>query len=98
MIAQTSTRHGIVSETNVVTSDQKRVLDALRVKPPARFPHVRTPTYLEVPTRNQSDRTGSPYRKPFTPPLWHYGLFSASPTNADPAVDSVGAIRNRASS
>jgi len=35
-----------VSETNPVTSEQKRVLDALRVKPPARYPNVPTPTNL----------------------------------------------------
>ena len=43
MVAQHATKHGIVSETNAVTSEQKRVLDALRVKPPARFPDVPTP-------------------------------------------------------
>ena len=42
MVAQHSTKHGIVSETNPVTSQQKRVLDALRVKPQARFPDVPT--------------------------------------------------------
>ena len=42
MVAQHATKHGIVSETNPVTSEQKRVLDALRVKPPARFPTVPT--------------------------------------------------------
>lgn len=46
MVAQHATKHGIVSETNAVTSEQKRVLDALRVKPPARFPDVPTPTSL----------------------------------------------------
>jgi len=46
MVAQTSTKHGIVSKTNAVTSEQKHVLDALRVKPPARFPDVPTPTNL----------------------------------------------------
>ena len=43
MVAQTSTKHGIESERNAVTSEQKRVLDALRVKAPARFPDVPTP-------------------------------------------------------
>lgn len=43
MVAQHATKHGIVSETNPITSEQKRVLDALRVKPPARFPDVPTP-------------------------------------------------------
>ena len=46
MVAQHGTKHGIVSETNAVTSEQKRVLDALRVTPPARFPYVPTPTHL----------------------------------------------------
>ncbi len=46
MVAQTNTKHGIVSETNAVTSEQKRVLDALRVKPPARFPNVPTTSNL----------------------------------------------------
>jgi hypothetical protein len=46
MVAQHATKHGLVSETNAVTSDQKRVLDALRVKPPARFPNVPTPANL----------------------------------------------------
>ena len=44
MVAQHSTKHGIVSETNPVTSEQKRVLDALRVRPPARFPDAPTTT------------------------------------------------------
>ena len=39
MAAQHATKHGLVSETNPVTSVQKSVL-ALRVKPPARFPKV----------------------------------------------------------
>ena len=43
MVAQHATKHGTVSETNPVTTEQKRVLDALRVKPPARFPDVPTP-------------------------------------------------------
>ena len=46
MVAQHATKHGLVSETNAVTSEQKRVLDALRVKPPARFPNVPTPASL----------------------------------------------------
>ena len=46
MVAQHSTKHGIVSETNPITSEQKRVLDALHVKPPARFPDVPTPQKL----------------------------------------------------
>ena len=46
MVAQHATKHGLVSETNPVTSEQKRVLDALRVKPPARFPNVPTPANL----------------------------------------------------
>ena len=37
LLEQHATQHGIVSETNAVTSEQKRALDALRVKPPARF-------------------------------------------------------------
>jgi hypothetical protein len=44
MVAQHATKHGLVSETNAVTSAQKSVLDALRVKPPARFPNVPTAT------------------------------------------------------
>ncbi len=31
------TRHGPISQTTRVKSEQKRVLDALRVKPPARY-------------------------------------------------------------
>ena len=46
MVAQHATKHGLVSETNALTSEQKRVLDALRVKPPARFPDVPTPASL----------------------------------------------------
>jgi transposase len=46
MVAQHATKHGIVCETNAVTSEQKSVLDALRVKPPARFPNVPTATNL----------------------------------------------------
>jgi transposase len=46
MVAQHATRHGLVSETNALTSEQKRVLDALRVKPPARFPNVPTAANL----------------------------------------------------
>jgi len=46
MVAQHATKHGPVSETNAVTSEQKCVLDALRVKPPARFPNVPTATNL----------------------------------------------------
>jgi hypothetical protein len=42
MVAKHATKHGIVSETNPLTSEQKRVLDALRIKPPARFPAVPT--------------------------------------------------------
>ena len=44
MVAQHATKHGIVSETYAVTSEQKRVLDALRVRPPARFPDAPTTT------------------------------------------------------
>lgn len=44
MVAQTSTDRGMVSETNTVRSEWKRVLDALHVKPPARFPTVPTAT------------------------------------------------------
>ena len=40
MVAQHATKHGLVSDTNPVTSEQKRVLDVLRVKRPARFPDV----------------------------------------------------------
>jgi transposase len=46
MVAQHATKHGLVSETNALTSEQKSVLDALRVKPPARFPDVPTATNL----------------------------------------------------
>jgi len=46
MVAQHATKHGLVSETNALTSEQKRVLDALRVKPPARFPNVPTAANL----------------------------------------------------
>jgi len=46
MVAQHATKHGLVSETNALTSEQKRVLDALRVKPPARFPNVPTAAKL----------------------------------------------------
>jgi transposase len=42
MVAKHATKHGTVSETNPLTSEQKRVLDALRIKPPARFPNVPT--------------------------------------------------------
>ncbi len=41
MVAQHATKHGIVSETNPLTSEQKRVLDALHLKAPN--------SYLEVP-------------------------------------------------
>ncbi len=46
MVAQHPTKHGLVSETDTLTSDQKSVLDALRLKPPARFPNVPTATSL----------------------------------------------------
>jgi transposase len=46
MVAQHATKHGLVSETNAVSSEQKSVLDALRVKPPARFPNVPTAANL----------------------------------------------------
>ena len=46
MVAQHATKHGLVSETNALTSEQRRVLDTLRVKPPARFPNVPTPASL----------------------------------------------------
>jgi len=46
MVAQHATKHGLVSEMNPLTSDQRRVLDALRVKPPACFPSVPTATNL----------------------------------------------------
>jgi hypothetical protein len=39
-----STRHGLISETSPVKAEQKRVLDALSIKPPRR--------YLELPTPN----------------------------------------------
>ncbi|MBA4170820.1 MAG: IS1634 family transposase [Chloroflexi bacterium] len=42
LVAQHATQMGIVSETNPLTSEQKRVLDALRVKPPQRYPNVPT--------------------------------------------------------
>ena len=46
MVAQHATKHGLVSETNALTSEQRRVLNTLRVKPPARFPNVPTATNL----------------------------------------------------
>ena len=42
MVAQHATKHGLVSETNHLASEQKHVLNALRIKPPARFPAVPT--------------------------------------------------------
>jgi DNA-directed RNA polymerase subunit H (RpoH/RPB5) len=46
MVAQHATKHGLVSETNVLTSEQKRVLDTLRVKASACFPNVPTAANL----------------------------------------------------
>jgi transposase len=46
LLAQHATNAGIVSETNPLTSEQKRVLDALRVKPPQRYPSVPTTTTM----------------------------------------------------
>jgi hypothetical protein len=43
MVAQHATKHEVVSETNPVTTEQKSVPDALRVRPPGRFPDVLTP-------------------------------------------------------
>jgi len=55
-VAQHATQHGIVSEKNPSPSEQKRVLDALQVKPPALFPDVLTPKFLELPA--QARHTG----------------------------------------
>lgn len=37
------TRHGPISQTNTLTEEQKRVLDALRIKPPKRYLDIPTP-------------------------------------------------------
>ena len=47
---------GIVSEANAVASEQKRFLDALRVKPPARYPDLPTPQGVVVANTQPSQR------------------------------------------
>jgi len=42
LVAEHATQHGNIAQTNKLTSDQKRVLDAVNIKPPKR--------YLEIPT------------------------------------------------
>jgi hypothetical protein len=37
------TKHGPVIQSNPLKSEQKRVLDAVHVKPPARYLHIPTP-------------------------------------------------------
>ena len=42
-VAYHRTEHGRIAQTNPPTKEQKRVLDALKVKPPARFLEIPTP-------------------------------------------------------
>ena len=43
-VAYQQSQHGLVLQTNRVSSEQKRVLDALELKPPKRFLQLPTPT------------------------------------------------------
>jgi len=43
MAAKHRTQHGIISQTNAPTTEQKAVLDALSVKPPKRYLDLPTP-------------------------------------------------------
>lgn len=43
MVAQHQTQHGIISQTNKPTNEQKTVLDALNLKAPNRYPEVPRP-------------------------------------------------------
>lgn len=43
LVASHQTHHGIISQTNKLKPEQKRVLDALQLKPPKRYPAVPTP-------------------------------------------------------
>ncbi len=43
MVAEHQTQHGIITQTNPLTTSQKAVLDALNLKPPARYPSIPTP-------------------------------------------------------
>ena len=45
-VAYQHSEHGPVIQTNRVSSQQKSVLDALRIKPPAGYPGVPTPKNL----------------------------------------------------
>ena len=46
LVGYHATQHGNIAQTNTLTSDQKRVLNAVRVKPPKR--------YLEVPSPHEA--------------------------------------------
>jgi hypothetical protein len=46
MVAQHAIMHGPMSETSPVRSEQKSVLDALRVRRPAHIPNIPTATNL----------------------------------------------------
>jgi len=43
LIAEHQTNHGIITQTNPLTTGQKAVLDALNLKPPPRYPSIPTP-------------------------------------------------------
>jgi len=41
---RTNTKHGLISQTNPLTKDQKAVLDAVKLKSPKRYLEIPTPT------------------------------------------------------
>lgn len=43
LVAEHQTQHGIISQTNKLTPEQKRVLDGLNLKAPKRYPAIPTP-------------------------------------------------------
>jgi len=48
LVADYQTQHGIISQTNKVTSEQKRVLDALQLKAPKRYLAMPTPKHSKI--------------------------------------------------
>ena len=49
MVARHHTQHGVISQTNNLTSEQKAVLDALHLKAPNRYLEVPRPASIDTP-------------------------------------------------
>ena len=79
MMAQHDAKHGLVSGTNALTSEQKRVAQALRLMPAAHFPTVPSAPNLQLPTPCTANLPGPPYPTAFTLPQSHSGPSSGCP-------------------